>query len=354
MATPIFVVGTGRCGSTLLSNLIREHQWIASISEFYSLASDLGARFPELFPSEPLDGAELWQLIGIGYPRSNLMIRHDVAMPEVIYPYRDGSARFNRETGVPVVLQATLPHLSDTFDSLYDELGEFVRSLPRAPARTQYQALFTWLQERHGRKVWIERSGGIFNIMQQIYDTFPEGKYVHIVRDGRNTAISMNVHRGFRMFVLGQFLSDCLGVDPYYSDDRTRLNRIPRQYRAFLPENFQAESFDRFRFPLSMMGRLWSGQILRGLEVLDKVPADHLLTIRYEDLVSQPRGELTRLAEFLGDDFVHQDWLDRCAPLVRPAGSQWEVLPEKEQATLMAACQPGFEALRQRGISYDV
>ncbi len=31
-----FVVGTGRCGSTLLSRLLREHRDVLSMSEFFS------------------------------------------------------------------------------------------------------------------------------------------------------------------------------------------------------------------------------------------------------------------------------------------------------------------------------
>ena len=34
MSTPTFVVGTGRCGSTMLSNMLREHPKVLSLSEF--------------------------------------------------------------------------------------------------------------------------------------------------------------------------------------------------------------------------------------------------------------------------------------------------------------------------------
>lgn len=352
MYTPTFIIGTGRCGSTLLSNLIRQHPAICSLSEFFSLASDLGGRNPELFPAAPLSGEAFWEMIGRGYARTNLMIRHKVEMPEVIYPFDAPGARFTREGGVPLISQTTLPHLTEDCDALYDEVGAFVRALPEAPIRHHYDALFGWLRDRFGRKVWIERSGAIFNILGRIHETFPEARYIHIVRDGRNTALSMNDHRGFRMFVLGQFLADSLGVDPYYDDNRDKLKRLPRQYRAFLPECFDAQAFEAFRFPISLMGRLWSGQILQGLQILDTLPAERLLSIRYEDLVADPRQELHRLATFLGPDFVDEAWLAAATRLVRPARSQWEGLDEATRKALDAACGPGFDALAARGIPY--
>ena len=335
-----------------MSNLINQHPDICSISEFFALASDLGARFPELFPDAPLDGEALWALIGRGYPRTDLMIRHDVAMPEVIYPYKDPTARFGQETGVPLILQATLPHLSRDFDALYDQVATFCRALPEAPIRQHYDALFGFLQAQLGRKIWIERSGGIFNVIEEIHRLWPEARFIHVVRDGRSTAMSMNSHRGFKMFVLGQFLTECLKVDPYYDDNREKLRRVPRQYRAFLPEHFDAEAFDAFRFGLPMMGSLWSGQILKGLKVLDTLPADRLMTLRYEDLLDTPAQELERLAAFLGDDFVQAAWIEHAASLIRAPRSDVDALDADQRKALDSACRAGFEALAERGIPY--
>ena len=354
MSVPTFIVGTGRCGSTLLSNLICRHPKIASLSEFFSLASDMGGRFKEIFPKEPISGPDFWALFGEVYGRTDLMIKHDVAMPEIIYPWTQEGVRFTAETGVPLISQTTLPHLTEDFDALYDEVAAFTKALPTAPVGEQYTALFEWLQARFEADVWIERSGGIFNVMQDVHETFPEARYIHIVRDGRNTALSMNGHRGFRLFVLGQFLADSLKVDPYYDDNRDKLRRVPKRYRVYLPETFDAQAFDAHRFPLSMMGNLWSGQVKMGLKTLDLVPAERLLTIRYEDLLEDPRVQLTRLTDFLGADFGDAAWLEDCASVVRSPRSAWEKLSDEEQATLLRACRPGFEALAERGVNYEV
>jgi hypothetical protein len=43
---PVFVVGTGRCGSTLVSNILRAHPGVLSLSEFFTFITDLGTLNP--------------------------------------------------------------------------------------------------------------------------------------------------------------------------------------------------------------------------------------------------------------------------------------------------------------------
>ena len=146
MIDQVFVVGTGRCGSTLISNILRLHPRIASISEFFSFITDLGCQVSTAFPSHEVDGVWLWRLISTAWPRQNLMIRHDVAMDEVLYPFQGGGAhRFDRNSGVPAISQVTLPHLSGEPDALLDELEPLVCALPNGTPGTLFAQLFELL-----------------------------------------------------------------------------------------------------------------------------------------------------------------------------------------------------------------
>ena len=170
------------------------------------------------------------------------------------------------------------------------------------------------------------------------------------MRDGRNAALSMSNHLGFRIFWLGEILRDRLGVDPYESKDRTNIDRVPRELQSFLPENFNRQAFLNYQLPLSAYGQLWSQQILNGLNILGQLPEARVVTIVYEDLLKNPQTSLQQLTEFLGREFINPTWIDRAAATVRQPRSSWQDLPYSDRNELIKACQPGFEALINAGI----
>jgi hypothetical protein len=53
----VFVVSTGRCGSTMLSNTLRLNSEILSLSEFLALL------LPDPLPPGELDAAAYWRLL---------------------------------------------------------------------------------------------------------------------------------------------------------------------------------------------------------------------------------------------------------------------------------------------------
>src|SRR3984893_12524358 len=69
-----FVVGTGRCGSTLLSRLLREHPDVLAMSEFFSTLRIAAAAGPARFPTDDMDGAQLWRLLASPFPMLDAMI----------------------------------------------------------------------------------------------------------------------------------------------------------------------------------------------------------------------------------------------------------------------------------------
>src|SRR5215470_6199655 len=119
---PVFLVGTGRCGSTMLSNMIREHADILSVSEFLVSVTDFAGRIPQAFPEGGcMDARQVWEVLAGLHPRQTVMLRHGVEMDEMLYPLSPAS-RFSRQSGVPAILLTTLPHLTADHDAFFEEL----------------------------------------------------------------------------------------------------------------------------------------------------------------------------------------------------------------------------------------
>jgi fatty acid desaturase len=74
---PLFVVGTGRCGSTMLSDLLREHDRVLSLSEFFCFTTDFGGRIAQAFSPEPVDSAQLWEIIAGARQHALTVLNHD-------------------------------------------------------------------------------------------------------------------------------------------------------------------------------------------------------------------------------------------------------------------------------------
>lgn len=352
MSPPTFVVGTGRCGSTMLSRMLHQHPDVLSLSEFFSFVCDAGGRIPALFPEAPISGQTFWELISAITPQLTTTLRHDVAMAEIVYPFDSETARYTRQTGAPVISLATLAWLSDDPDALLDSLYASLSSRPRSGIAAHYLALFDQLRERFSRRLWIERSGASFVFIEQVARLFPDARYIHIVRDGRDTAYSMHEHVGFRIFCVGSLLTQMLGVQPFYDAGRAHIERVPQALRSFLPEHFDGKAFRDYRIPLQDCGDLWSQLIANGLQVLGGIDAGRVLHLRYEDFLKDPRPPLEALAGFLGPEYANDGWVEKCSAMVGVPSSNWRALPAGIATSLDKACRPGLSLLRDIGIDY--
>lgn len=353
MGVPTFVVGTGRCGSTMLSNMLREHPKVLSLSEFFTTVSE-GSRLPECFAPEPIDGRRFWGIVSAVAPMLSFVLKHRIRYDECIYPCDDPEARYSRVTGVPAIMATTLPHLTREHDRLFDLLRDEVTDWGNATISSHYRRLFDWLARYFGKQIWIERSGTSLILAETFLKMFHGARFIQILRDGRDTALSMQQHTGMRIYHAMNWLGQYLGVDPLTSSERSRIDRVPPELRPILPEQFDINAFNTYEVPLPLCGEIWSQQIGMGQKVLSTLPADRLLTLRYEDFFTDPKGQLDTLAAFLGPDFIDEAWSARCAATVRQPRSTWRDLPEETARPLTEACLPGFELLREAGLHYDL
>lgn len=349
-AGPILIVGTGRCGSTLLSHMIRQHPTLASISEVFSFVTDLGTRIERAFPQHALTGTEFWNIFAQPQPRQNLLLQHGLQMDEILYPF--GRGRFDR-SDIPPAALAMAPLLApDAPDELFDLWAQQAVHQPNATPAVHYRRFFDRIAALENKETWVERSGGSLRVVERLLNIFPDAKYVHLVRDGRDTAISMSRHVGFKMALLCGMQTEMLGIDPYESDIRDDERDLSDELACLLPENFTRQKFLQLNLPPALFGHYWSGEIRCGLDSLRNVEPERLLVVKYEELLAKPEECTERLARFLTDD-VCGEWLEQAAAMVRYQPPRWPQLTRREITELNEVCRPGFEALAADGIRWE-
>ncbi|GAB7038361.1 MULTISPECIES: sulfotransferase [Catenuloplanes] len=157
------VVGSGRCGSTLLSRILRDHPDVLSVRE---VGTALVARRPGAPPAE-IDGAAVWSLL----------------------------------TAPGDAPAAHVP------DGLLDDLAPVVRGWPARPAAAHYRALLHHLAARSGRTTIVDHSTASLHLVATLHAAVPDAHLVHMYRDGPDCALSMSRHAWFRAAALTRHAS---------------------------------------------------------------------------------------------------------------------------------------------------
>ena len=208
---PFFVIGAHRSGTTLLRYMLSSHPrlYLPPESEF----------IPALFGQSPTRT--------FTRPESRRILRKIFRL------------RFVREwRGAPADIDDLVPE------------GETV-----TPARL-VNALFTAYAEQHGAQRWGDKTPTYTSHVDLLHCIFPGAKFIHLIRDGRDVALSV-------LDTWGQ--------------------------RAHVDLLFAAHT--------------WKRRVTEARRSADQLRPELFLDLRYEDLVVDPEPPLHRICHFLGEDF---------------------------------------------------
>lgn len=322
-----FVVGTGRCGSTLLSRMLAEHPDALSISEFFSTVDRAG-----VFAEGPHSGAQLAAFLDRNNILNDLVIsRAPYFDAAAAHGYRPEVPEYARQHRAVPAMQMLLAQFGEDPEALYREFRAFAAAQPVQALAQHYVDIFDWLRHRYQRALWIERSGVSLEFMPILRRWYPQARFVHIHRDGPTTALAI---RAFRHFVLyGSFF-----FDPPTEDEIRQALQGPID-----PANDPILRRMLREVPsLAAFGTYWSWQIAVGCREFAALPPAQFLDVHYEDLVGDTAASLIRIAAFFGLP-ARADWIERAAALL-----DTEVTPDRlssvataERRALEVACLPG-------------
>ncbi len=236
----VFIIGTGRCGSTLLHNIIARHKdtsFVSNIEEQYRRGRHLT-------------------------PFANWMCRHDNLPLVSRYAHRfeptEAYGLMNR--------QVSSIYSRPTRDLTREDVTPWLRK--------RFTDFFQHRHEKLGQPTFLHKYTG-WSRVGFFGEIFPESRFIHVMRDGRavaNSWLQMPWWEGYQGPQHWQW-GELKGED---------LEMWERSGRSFV----------------TLAGLCWL-KLIRGFRrVTETTEPDRLLNLRYEDFIEDPTGKLRELLEF--------------------------------------------------------
>ena len=124
-----------------------------------------------------------------------------------------------------------------------------------APARL-VDALYTAYARQHGAARWGDKTPTYSSHIELLHRLFPDAQFIHLMRDGRDVALSVLDTWGHRAHV-----------------------------------------------DLVFAARTWRRRVTQARRSTARLDPGHALELRYEELVVEPERQLRRVCRFLGEEF---------------------------------------------------
>jgi len=138
------------------------------------------------------------------------------------------------------------------------------------------------------------------NILSEISVIYPEAKVIHIIRDGRDQAVSWMHH----LWRSAKDQGGIFDLEPGELAKRRAFHQNPQEFLRsgegiFLEKRLRSTAED------------WKVRVGRAIEDGPALLGTHYVEVKYEDLLKRPEEEAGRLFEFLGAD-ASEETVNRC------------------------------------------
>ena len=337
--SPRFIIGTGRCGSTILSKMLDVHPEVCVLSEFL-----VGLDGIKKYGERDVDGAELAAICDCGLRSTGefkKIVGH-LKTPEIQFdlenPPPGVSPKKYRDHVYPELILLPLATLfGDAAPDVFEELVSFAREQPTRKLSEQLLVLFEWTTRRAGKKVWIERSGGTLSQLPELIELFPDARFLHLHRDPFDVARSMKNHNHMRLFALSHYGLRTAGGIAWSDLDASDLNDDG-------PMSPRLQALFDHEVPIELFLRDWNEMVLRGFASVKRLDARQYAEISFEDLQADPKALLDRIVDFFdlpGDDA----WMKDAIALLTPGKAGRATPSAEEAATIGELCHSALVLL---------
>lgn len=218
-------------------------------------------------------------VVGVGRSGTTLLrlmldAGSEVAMPPETHFFQSvldasGRVRFTPRTVLDAIVEDEHRRWND-FGLEPEELRARFDAIPRFNISDALRAFYELYAERQGKERWGDKTPDYIKRMRRIKRVLPEARFIHVIRDGRDVALSM------------------------------------------------AESFERAPQTAVEAALFWRTAVESGRRDGSALGADRYLEVRYEELMADPNPALEGVCRFLG--------LEMEAAMLSPASAVDRVL----------------------------
>jgi len=254
---PVFVTGMPRAGTSILFELLaQDRQFMAP------------ANWEFLFPCPPPEAATYRTDPRV--PRAHDLITQAGRVAPTFHAIHEMGAWIPNECAVAFRLGFRSPHLAATFQA--PTYSNWLFAADQAPVYRYYKRLLKLLQWKNPRQRWLLKSPEHQSFLPTLFEVFPDAEVVMTHRDPVRAQGSV---------------SNLLGTFYWMRSDKP----------------FDARAYEQLLTPEGAAARL--DQVIDWIET-GAVPGDHVVHLRYADLVEAPLATLERLYGRLGVPFTDQ------------------------------------------------
>lgn len=185
---------------------------------------------------------------------------------------------------------AELPEISYHFEPVATKAAAryvYEEQWRKEKAQWFYRTVYTWLMRIHFDTDlrFAEKTPRNCFLVNFLAETFPDAKFIHIIRDGRDAALSHSKQ-------------PWLQSTSTHSDRREAGGYLYGPYPRFWVEKERRQEFEKTS-DLHRCIWAWRRHTESAIEQTSSLSPNQCLEVRYEKLVTRPREEANRILDFL-------------------------------------------------------
>jgi hypothetical protein len=261
LQTPFFVVGTGRCGTSMFRKLLKAHKNVHLPRETHWIPVLFNSFGWRSIPHQELLETAKHIYLAKGFSTFDLICKNQKVNPD----------KFSQD------ILANLP------------------GNDRCTVKDFMQTVYALAGKQQQCEIIGDKTPDYGLCMTLIQSLWPDAKFIHVYRDGRDVALSMTEVMSFRLLAAWQ-------INHWWALSFKKL------YEAKLPEAQEEIPIERFFW-------VWHSRIMRTFDEASRLAPGSYMPIRYERILNEPEAILEEVGNFL--DFTPDDeWIPKASSIV--------------------------------------